>query len=280
MQFTKVHGLGNDFVLVYAPEQDDLPADLPALAKKVCHRNFGIGADGLVLLWPSGSADLRMQILNPDGSEAEMCGNAIRCVAMWAYRRSLVNGKTMRVATPAGVMVPVVQVEDDQVTQVRVDMGEPVLERSRIPMTGSVGRVVDEPFTVNGLDFRITAVSMGNPHCIIFLPDVGEVPLADWGPLIETHPVFPRKTNVEFVQVISPGLLRMRVWERGAGPTKACGTGACATAVAAHLNGLAGRRVQVQLEAGALEIEWSDDNHVYMTGPAEEVFSGTYPIRD
>lgn len=280
MQFTKVHGLGNDFVLVYAPEQADLPADLPALAKKVCHRNFGIGADGLVLLWPSESADIRMQILNPDGSEAEMCGNAIRCVAMWAYQRSLVTGETLRVATPAGVMVPVVQVKDDQVTQVRVDMGEPILERSKIPMTGPAGQVVDELFTVNGLDFRITAVSMGNPHCIIFLPAVADIPLADWGPLIETHPAFPRKTNVEFVQVLSPGLMRMRVWERGAGPTMACGTGACATAVAAHLNGLAGRRVQVQLGAGALEIEWSEDNHVYMTGPAEEVFSGTYPIRD
>lgn len=278
MQFTKVHGLGNDFVLVYAPEQTDLPADLPALARKVCHRNFGIGADGLVILWPSDAADLRMQILNSDGSEAEMCGNAIRCVAIWAYRRSLVTGETLRVATPAGVMVPVVQVDEGQVNRVRVDMGEPVLERSNIPMTGPAGRVVDEPFTVNGLDFRITTVSMGNPHCIIFVPSVGDIPLADWGPLIETHPDFPRKTNVEFVQVLGPDLLRMRVWERGAGPTMACGTGACATAVAAHLNGLTGRRVQVQLEAGALEIEWSENNHVYMTGPAEEVFSGTYPI--
>ena len=278
MLFTKVHGLGNDFILVNKNEVQDLPGDLAGLAIKICHRNFGVGADGLVLISPGREADLAMQIINSDGSEAEMCGNAIRCVAKYAYERGLVQQTKMAVETGAGIMVPELVVNSGIVTAVRVDMGEPYLDREQIPMNGSSGRVINEPLTVDEHIFEITAVSMGNPHCIIFVPDVSAVPLDNWGPRIETHPVFPRKTNVEFVQVLNDHEVRMRVWERGAGPTLACGTGACATAVAAVLNGYTGKTVRVHLYHGALDIEWLGDNHIYMTGPAEQVFNGNYTI--
>lgn len=280
MRFVKVHGLGNDFVLVDTFLEKDLPADLAGLAVRVCHRHFGIGADGLVLVKPGKEADLAMQIINSDGSEAEMCGNAIRCVAKYAYQQGLVKKEVMRVETPAGVIVPELVLENGSVSAVRVDMGEPRLERDQIPMTGTPGRVVNEPLEMGDEVFHVTAVSMGNPHCVIFVPDAAAVPLAELGPRLEKHPAFPRKTNVEFVQVLNNGEVRMRVWERGAGPTLACGTGACAVAVAAHLNGHTGRKVRVHLQAGALDIEWAEDGHVYMTGPAEEVFTGDYPVQE
>ncbi|WP_347487942.1 diaminopimelate epimerase [Desulfoscipio sp. XC116] len=278
MLFTKVHGLGNDFVLVNVNEEKNLPADLAGLAVKVCHRHFGVGADGLVLIKPGKEADMAMQIINSDGSEAEMCGNAIRCVAKYAYERGIVRKTKMAVETGAGIIVPELVMENDAIKAVRVDMGTPSLEREQIPMTGPAGRVVNEPLAVGGDVFNITTVSMGNPHCVIFVPEVDAVPLGNWGTGVETHPVFPRKTNVEFVQVLNDKEVRMRVWERGAGPTMACGTGACATAVAAVLNGYTGRNVRVHLYAGALDIEWAADNHLYMTGPAEQVFVGDYPI--
>ncbi|AGL02387.1 diaminopimelate epimerase [Desulfoscipio gibsoniae] len=278
MLFTKVHGLGNDFVLVNKNEEKNLPGDLAGLAIKVCHRNFGVGADGLVLIEPGKEADIAMQIINSDGSEAEMCGNAIRCVAKFAYEQGLVRKTKMAVETGAGIMVPELVMENGAVIAVRVDMGTPYLEREQIPMAGPAGQVINEPLAVDNDVFNITAVSMGNPHCVIFVPDVAAVPLEHWGTRVETHPAFTRKTNVEFVQVLNEKEVRMRVWERGAGPTLACGTGACATAVAAVLNGYTGRTVRVHLYAGALDIEWATDNHVYMTGPAEQVFTGNYPI--
>ncbi len=276
MRFVKVHGLGNDFVLVNTMEENNLPADLAGLAVKVCHRHFGVGADGLVLIKPGVGSDLTMQIINSDGSEAEMCGNAIRCVAKYAYERGLVTNRTMHVRTAAGIMVPELVMENGSVRAVRVDMGEPRLEREQIPMHGASGRVVNEPLQAGADTFNITAVSMGNPHCVIFVPDAAAVPLETLGPLLEHHPSFPRKTNVEFVQVTGDGEVRMRVWERGAGPTMACGTGACAVAAASFLNGHTGKKVRVRLEAGALDIEWAENGHIYMTGPAEEVFTGEY----
>ncbi|SFR05594.1 diaminopimelate epimerase [Desulfoscipio geothermicus] len=278
MRFTKVHGLGNDFILVDAAVEKELPEDPAGLAVQVCDRHFGIGADGLVLIKPGDKADIAMRIINSDGSEAEMCGNAIRCVARYAYERGLVNKTVLQVETAAGIMVPELVMENGKVKAVRVDMGEPRLERGEIPMTGPAGRVVNEPLQAGEDSFHVTAVSMGNPHCVIFVPDASSVALNTLGPRLEMHPAFPRKTNVEFVQVLNDKELRMRVWERGAGPTMACGTGACASAVAAALNGHTGRKVRVHLRAGALDIEWAEDNHVYMTGPAEEVFTGEYPV--
>lgn len=281
MKFLKVHGLGNDFVLVDAREEGDLPGtpgDLRSLAVRVCHRQFGVGADGLVILREAGDADAYMQIINSDGSEAEMCGNAIRCAARYIYEKGGSRDQSLRISTLAGIMVPEIISRSGLVEAVRVDMGLPVLDRSRIPMLGDPGPVVDEPLQIEGMTFNVTGVSMGNPHCVIFVPEVEKVPLAAWGPVIENHPSFPGKTNVEFVQVLNLGEVAMRVWERGAGPTLACGTGACAAAVAAALNGLTGRRLKVHLAAGHLLIEWHEENNrVFMTGPAEFVFKGEYP---
>jgi len=278
--FYKYHGLGNDFVLVDVREQGPPAAaeELSALARRICDRHFGVGADGLVLLRPSGAADIYMQIINSDGSEAEMCGNAIRCVAKYLYEHGGHTADGLEVETPAGIIRPRPVMAAGRVEAVRVDMGEPRLEREEIPMHGPPGRVVDEVLTPDGGGyFRVTAVSMGNPHCVVFTAHVDRVPLAELGPKLENHPAFPRKTNVEFVEVLNPGEVRVRVWERGAGATMACGTGACAVAVAGVLNGLTGRAVKVHLPGGTLFIEWAGDNHVYMTGPATEVFRGEYP---
>ncbi|WP_066638785.1 diaminopimelate epimerase [Desulfolucanica intricata] len=277
MHFVKVHGLGNDFVLVNAMVEE-LPADPVNLARRVCDRHFGVGADGLVLLHKSGRAELRMQIFNSDGSEAEMCGNAIRCVAKYAYEKQLIQKEKIRVETLAGIIVPQLIIESGIVKNVRVNMGKPVLDRAEIPMQGSAGRVISEPLKVGKETYKITAVSMGNPHVIVFVDKLDGFPVSKIGRQIETHAVFPRKTNVEFVEILSRSEVTMKVWERGAGETMACGTGACATVVASALNGFTDRKVTVHLNGGDLLIEWADDNHVYMTGPAEEVFSGTINI--
>lgn len=281
MRFVKMHGLGNDFVIVNALEKHNLPEgqnQLAKLAQRICHRNFGVGADGLILLWPSQRSDVRMQIINSDGSEAEMCGNGIRCIAKYLYEHNIVSREEVRVETLAGSMVPRLVIKNGMVDAVCVDMGEPRLEREEIPMLGPSGQVVDEPLEIDGATYRVTAVSMGNPHCLTYVNDVDAVPLHELGPKLETHPVFPRKTNVEFIQVLNEKEVRMRVWERGAGPTMACGTGACATVVGSALNGFTGRDVTVHLYAGSLQIQWAQDNHVYMTGPAEEIFSGEFPL--
>jgi diaminopimelate epimerase len=280
MDFLKVQGLGNDFVLLdFLRQCLDVSIDLGELAKKVCHRQLGVGADGLVILFPSKKADVRMRIFNSDGSEAQMCGNAARCVAKYFYERCPAPKEVIQIETLAGIIQLRVIFEREQVTGVRVDMGEPRLERSLIPMVGSPGQVLGEPLLVGDRFFNITAVSMGNPHCVIFVPDVGQIPLAEVGPRLENHPVFPQRTNVEFIQVLNPGEIRMRVWERGVGHTLACGTGACAAAVAGFLNGLTEKTVTVHLPLGSLLIEWAGNNHVYLTGPAEEVFSGSFPVK-
>jgi diaminopimelate epimerase len=273
-----MHGLGNDFVLVDALAEE-LPADLASLARQVCHRRFGIGADGLILVLPSTCAALRMRIFNPDGSEPEMCGNGIRCFARYAYEAGLVKAPEFQVETLAGIIRPQLILDGEQVTGVRVDMGVPRLEREQIPMTGQGTPVLDEPITVAGTTWPGTCLSMGNPHCVFFVDDIESTPVSTTGPAVEEHPLFPQRTNVEFIQVLGAGELKMRVWERGAGETMACGTGACAAAVAGVLTGRSSREVTVHLAAGDLQVEWSaEDNHVYMTGPAVAVFRGDFPL--
>ncbi len=277
MFFTKMHGLGNDFVLVNCFEEKLDLAQAPALAARICDRCLGVGADGLILLLPADSGDVNMRIFNSDGSEAEMCGNGIRCAAKYLYERGLVKKDRIKVETLAGMIIPELYIENGCVKSVRVDMGEPRLERSEIPMEGPPGQVISEPLRAGGAAYKITAVSMGNPHCVIFVPDAEMVALREVGPCIEKHRAFPNKTNVEFIQVLSSQEVFMKVWERGAGETMACGTGACAAAVACALNDHTGRRVTVHLKGGDLLIEWAENNHVYMTGSAEEVFTGEYP---
>lgn len=275
MEFTKMHGLGNDFIVVAGEQQ--LPDDVAQLAINLCNRYFGIGADGLVYILPSDKADFRMRIINSDGSEAEQCGNAIRCVAKYVFDNGLTNKQELMIETlGAGAQTVQLTVEDGQVQSVRVDMGEPILNGLQVPTTVDAEQVVEHAIEVDGREFRFTAVSMGNPHCVIYVEDAANFDLATWGPKLETHPMFPRKINVEFVTVKSRKHTDMRVWERGAGPTLACGTGACATVVSSVLNGLTDRAATVSLKGGDLLIEWNEtDNHVYMTGPAAEVFRGS-----
>ncbi|MDF2636071.1 MAG: Diaminopimelate epimerase [Pelosinus sp.] len=273
--FSKWHGLGNDFVIVNGLEEKI--DNYNEVAIKVCDRNFGIGADGLVVILPSQIADFEMRIFNSDGSEAEMCGNVTRCIARYVFEYGLTNKKKITLETKAGIIKPELIFIDNVLSTIRVDMGEPRLKRGEIPMTGTENeQVINESLLVDGAEYRITCVSMGNPHCILFVDDITSIDLCDLGSKIETHATFPRKTNVEFVQVLNKQKLRMRVWERGAGITMACGTGACATLVAAVLNGKTDRQATVELDGGELLIEWGLDNHIYMSGPAVEVFRGQY----
>lgn len=280
MNFTKMHGLGNDFILIdCTDESNSVPSEhYDSLSRQLCDRHFGVGADGVLLVLPSTQADIRMRIINSDGSEAEMCGNGIRCFARYVYEQGIVPKDVMTIETLAGIMVPRILLGDDgQVAQVEVDMGEPILEKAEIPMVGS-GRAVAETIEIEEKPFQITAVSMGNPHCVIFVEDAKNFPIEYWGPRIERSAYFPRKTNVEFVQVLNEQEVIMRVWERGAAVTLACGTGACATTVACVLNGKTDRQIRLHLDGGDLQVRWdADNNHLYMTGPAEAVFQGQYP---
>lgn len=272
-----MQGLGNDFVVVDAYRQE-LPEDLGSLAQKVCHRQFGIGADGLVLVLPSEKAAVKMRIFNADGSEPEMCGNGIRCLAKYVYESGLCPRTEFTVETLAGVLRPELMLEKGRITGVKVDMGEPRLSPDRIPVLFAGDKVVGQPLEVQGEKYVVTAVSMGNPHCLIFVDDVSQTPVKSLGPLIEVHPLFPAKINVEFVEIVNKKEVKMRVWERGAGETLACGTGACATVVACALNGKTDREITVHLLGGDLILEWAPNNHVFMTGPAEAVFEGRYFI--
>jgi diaminopimelate epimerase len=277
VNFTKMHGLGNDFVMVDGLEEHLEEAALPDLARRVCDRHFGVGADGLILALPSDLADFRMRLINADGSEAEHCGNGIRCVAKLVYDRGHTHADRITVETVGRINTLDLSTSGGRVESVRVDMAEPVFARSRIPMTGPEGgEAVDEPLEVEGRTLAFTCVSMGNPHAVTFVEDPEAFPVETLGPKIEHHAVFPRRTNVEFIQVLAANELKMRVWERGAGETLACGTGACAAVVAGARTGRAGRRAVVHLRGGDLHIEWADDNHVYMTGPATTVFGGEY----
>lgn len=276
VSFTKMHGLGNDYIYFDCLET---PFENPsAAAVKLSDRHFGIGGDGIVLMLPSEKADFRMRMFNADGSESEMCGNAIRCVAKYLYERGRTDQSTLTIETGNGVLTLGLTVEEGVVAGVRVDMGRPILEGPRIPTASETHRVVDQPLEVDGRVFRVTCVSMGNPHCIIPVETITDEIVLGWGPKIETHPFFPRRANVEFIEILDRGRIRMRVWERGSGETLACGTGACAVAVAANLLGRTEREVAVSLRGGDLDIEWADNDHVYMTGPATFVFDGEVEI--
>ena len=280
LPFTKMQGCGNDYVYVDGfHHQVDDPS---ALAKAISDRRFGVGSDGLILILPSEKADVRMRMWNADGSEAEMCGNGIRCVAKYAYERGLAPKKARLTAeTGAGVLALDLDVRGGLVQAVTVDMGRPRLERAEIPMKGPAGKVVDEEIRAGDLAFRVTCISMGNPHCVTFVESAAEFPVATYGPLLETHPAFPRRTNVEFVEVRSKGEVVQRTWERGAGETWACGTGACAVAVAGALTGRTGRKVLVHLRGGDLSIDWraeADGGTARKTGPAVTVFDGAWAL--
>ncbi|MBO8171106.1 MAG: diaminopimelate epimerase [Bacillaceae bacterium] len=277
MKFVKMHGLGNDFIVI--GHLDKLPEQVDRMAIDMCDRHFGIGADGLVFVLPSQKADVTMRIMNADGTEAEQCGNAIRCVAKYAYEHKQLRKKQMSVETLAGIQQVWLEIDKkDRVNRIRVDMGRPeILTDSLSGGDVSDPNAIRNSLAVAGKEFEYTPVSMGNPHAVTFVDQADSFQVEKWGPLIEQHEHFPHKTNVEFVTVQSPTEMDMRVWERGVGQTLACGTGACAAAVAGALNRKTERRVLVHLEGGDLLIEWCEqDGHVYMTGPAEEVFVGEW----
>jgi diaminopimelate epimerase len=277
LRFTKLHGTANDFV--YVDARGGLPGDPATLARTLCDRRRGIGADGLILLLPprNGHADCRMEIYNNDGSRPEMCGNGIRGLAKFVRDRNIVQSDPLRIETDAGVKLIRTESAGGRVTRVTVDMGAPVWNGRDIPVDAD-GEVIERPLEVAGKTYEVTCVSMGNPHCVVFLDDVARLPLAEIGPRFERHPFFPRGVNTEFIRVISTSHLEMRVWERGAGETMACGTGACGAAVAAARTGRTGRQVTVTLPGGDLAIDWRADDHVLMTGDAVEVFEGQVEI--
>lgn len=270
MKISKWHGLGNDFILTELPKSSTF--DVRGIAARLCDRHFGVGADGVVTIRHLSGNAFEMRIYNADGSEPEMCGNATRCVGLYIKRRMLAHGNDFELHTKGGIVRPKV-LENGTV---RVDMGEPRLRRGEIPVTGDPDSEAREvKLHVGGREFTAFCVSMGNPHAVIFVPDIRTVELETWGPQLECDPQFPRRINVEFAEVRGPQMVRMRVWERGCGVTLACGTGSCATAVAGRLSGRTDSRVTVLLDGGELQVEYSEvDNHVYMTGPAVEVFRG------
>ena len=279
MKFTKMHGLGNDYVYVNCFEEKiDNP---PAVARFVSDRHFGIGSDGLIMINPSKAADFEMEMYNADGSRGEMCGNGIRCVAKYVYDYGLTDKTQISVETLGGIKYLDLTVEDGKVSLVKVDMGKPELEADRIPIISEREQVIDEPIEVDGKEYHMTGVSMGNPHAVIYVDDVKGLDLEKTGPKFENHERFPKRINTEFVHCIDRQTVEMRVWERGSGETLACGTGACAVAVSSILNNLTDTRVTVKLLGGDLQIEWDrEKNHVFMTGPAKVVFDGVIDITE
>lgn len=273
MKFTKMQGLGNDYVYVNCfKETIENP---PEMAKKVSNRNFGIGSDGLIMINPSDVADFEMEMYNADGSRSEMCGNGIRCVGKYVYDYGLTEKEHISVETLAGIKYLDLTVEDGKVKLVKVDMGSPELVPENIPIVADGNRVIDEPINVNGTEYRMTGVSMGNPHAVVYVEDVKGLDIETIGPAFENHERFPNRVNTEFVKVLDQNTVEMRVWERGSGETMACGTGACAVAVACILNGLTEDKVTVKLLGGDLQIEWDKEaDKIYMTGPAEVSFDG------
>lgn len=278
MKFTKMHGIGNDYIYVNMFEES-VP-DPSALARRISDRHFGVGSDGLILICPPSDpavADFRMRMFNADGSESEMCGNGIRCVGKYVYDNGLTRRESLRIETLAGIRLLRLHTEGGKVKTVTVDMGEPRLAPRAIPVSGEGDAFVNRPLRLQGRVWNVTAVSMGNPHAVVFTSDIDRLNLPELGPLFEHHPLFPRRTNTEFVEIIDRGHVKMRVWERGAGETLACGTGASAVAVAGVLTGHTDRKVHVELLGGELDIEWEEaGNHVFMTGGAAVVFTGDY----
>ena len=270
-----MEGLGNDYIFLNCLE--GAPADLSALAVRLSDRHFGVGADGIICLWPTGRADVGMRIFNADGSEGEMCGNGIRCVGKYVYERGIAQKDMLTIDTQSGVKTLYLETEAGKVKSIRVNMGQPGLTPESIPTT--LPEVKEQPLTANGQTYTVTCVSMGNPHCVIFVDDVQGLDLEKIGPALENHPAFPERANIEFVRICGEDEAEMRVWERGSGETWACGTGACAVTVACALTGRTGRRVLVHLRGGDLTIFWNEQtNEVEMTGPAEFVFDGEVQI--
>lgn len=273
MKFTKMHGLGNDYIYVNCLEET-VP-NPEEVSIKLSDRHFGIGGDGLILINPSKVADFEMAMYNADGSRGEMCGNGIRCVGKYVYDYGLTDKTSVAIETLAGIKYLELTVgEDNKVVEVRVDMGEPILKASDVPVVSKAEQVVEEKITICGTDFTMTCVSMGNPHAVVPVSDVKNFDIEKYGPDFENNPLFPRRINTEFIRVLDKNTIEMRVWERGSGETFACGTGACAVSVACALNKWTEREVTVKLLGGDLKIKWADDNHVYMTGPATVVFDG------
>jgi diaminopimelate epimerase len=274
MKFTKMHGLGNDYVLVNCFQQTVRNAE--RLARAVCDRHQGIGGDGLILLRPGDRSDVRMEVYNADGSRAQVCGNGLRCVAKYAVEHGLVPQPLVSIQADAGVRLAQCRLAGDKVDSVRVDMGAPVLEASTLPATVPSRQIIDHPFAVGDATMKITCVSVGNPHAVVFVEALHKVPLVEIGPLIENAPEFPERINVHFVRVDEPDHVTVRTWERGSGATRACGSGACAVCVAGAITGRTDRKITATLPGGNLLVEWADDDHVHMTGPAVEVFAGEW----
>jgi len=272
VSFWKMHGLGNDYILVDNRDGKLKEENLGKIAQRLCRRRFSVGADGLLVLSNSSAADAKMRIFNADGSEAEMCGNGIRCFAKYCFEKGIVNNTELKIETLAGIKNIKLKLENGKVISVTVDMGQPVLDRRLIPVQGE-GRCINEELRVDDLTYRMTCVSVGNPHCVIFVNDVESFPVETVGPKIENHSLFPKRTNVEFVQILGVDKLKIRVWERGVGETLACGTGACAAVVAANLLHKVGDRCTVSLLGGDLDIQLRDDR-IFMTGQAEKAFEG------
>ncbi|HOK08448.1 MAG TPA: diaminopimelate epimerase [Candidatus Hydrogenedens sp.] len=275
--FTKMHGLGNDYL--YIDARGGLPTEnIPELSRRMSHRHLGAGADGIILILASETADFKMRIFNADGSEAETCGNGIRCFAKYVYERGLTHKTDFVIETLAGPNRVVLNIENGRVKSVRSCMGKPSFERSRIPMIGSEGQVIEEPIDVEGKVVKITAVNIGNPHAVIFVPDATQAPVTEFGPKIEHHHLFPKRTNVEFVSIIDRSNIVMRIWERGSGITMASGSGSCASALASMITNRTDHKVNVHLVYGSLTIEWAEDGYVYQEGPAEEVYTAIWQL--
>jgi len=277
MRFTKMHGIGNDYVYVNCFEEP-IPQDIVGLSQKISSRNFGVGSDGLILICPSSQgADARMRMFNSDGSESEMCGNGLRCVAKYVYDHGIKKSPTLRIETGRGILSVDLEIKNGLVDRVRVNMGNPILTSSKIPTLLAGDPPVNAPLVIDGQTFDVTCVSMGNPHCIIYVEKATDELVLGKGPKIETCSSFPARVNVEFIEVISRSEVRQRTWERGSGETLACGTGASAVCVAGVLTGRTDRRIINHLRGGDLELEWNEaDGNVYMTGPAVEVFQGVW----
>ncbi len=276
MKFTKMQGCGNDYV--YINGFTEKIGDKPAFVRAVSDRHFGVGGDGAIFINPSEEADFEMEMYNADGTRAEMCGNGIRCVAKYVYDKGLTDKKQISIVSFGNVKYVELYVNDGLVRSVKVNMGAPELEAKKVPVKSAMERSVDEPITVNGKEYRMTCVSMGNPHAVVFMENIAKLDIASIGPLFENHEVFPNRTNTEFVEVVDRTHVNMRVWERGTGETLACGTGCCATVAACVLNGLTEDEVTVRVLGGEIDIRWDrNKNLIYMTGPAETVFEGEFP---
>ena len=279
LAFTKMEGCGNDYVYINGFTQSVPAEEKPALVRRLSDRHFGIGGDGVIFINPAEEADFEMEMWNADGTRSEMCGNGIRCVARYVYDFGLTDQKEFSIVSAGKVKYMTLYEQDGQISAVRVNMGQPILEADQIPVRADHSPVINVPIEVQGKEYRMTCVSMGNPHAVVFVDSTEDFPLEQVGPYFENHPCFPNRTNTEFVQVIDRGRVRMRVWERGTGETLACGTGCCATAVACVLNGLTDNAITVEVLGGELRIEWDRENNlVWMTGPATVVFSGEIEI--